>query len=527
MRWRRARTWLDLDTNVHRSLTALLIVFILIGLILVGAGSPTDGVPPSPSVLFATNTTVSTLTPNPSPSGRGEETNTATEGIIATWTKTRDPELTESTSTISPFTATSSITLTSPSALTATATPTSTASASPATLSASASDLPKVTLNPTDGATPTGERFDLTPSPSPIGEGSETPSQPPPNTGEESSTPMATATPTPTPTVAAATTTSTPAAINSPTATTSPTEVALPSFAVPDEATLRWCLQLDMPRECLVVNDLIVRQRTPAYLPPDLHLKCLDNVEIRNHPDNVYSAFEFLYTSTAWVEGCTFARLDNTVLSCCADALAITYSAHITIRNVTAVYGVDSSCDVIGSNDVRFEATICADGLHHSTHLKGAHSMAFLSYQSSNVEMCNVLLANSNERLPRVVSSQVNFQYLTVFNPGTQYGGRVSSEYGPSRVNFANVTFIPGLDSKPDSNFVSLDETAYGGQVWIDNRSLVRASNRDKLSNVPLGTLPDCTPLPLEALGARGNVTDELIACIHRRDCRIIDSPPG
>ncbi len=143
------------------------------------------------------------------------------------------------------------------------------------------------------------------------------------------------------------------------------------------------------------------------------------------------------------------------------DALTIDgkkQSAHnIVLDHVSLAWALDENASTYGGNvrDVTFSHVIFAEGLYHSIHPDGPHSMGLLIGEGSqNITVQSSLFVSNNDRNPRQkAGSSLEFLNNVVHNWGGMSGahGANPSDTGKTNdvtlLNFGGNYYIPGPDS--------------------------------------------------------------------------------
>lgn len=330
--------------------------------------------------------------------------------------------------------------------------------------------------------------------------------------------PSPSASPSPTPTASASPTSS---ATFAPTDTDEPTPTQ--EFFVTTEDGYDACLRLDMPRTCTVKALIVITKRTPQ-MKPYLTLRFEGDGALTNHANWTGSVLYIEMAGYVTVSGALIYRTANTVLSCCADTVSITKSAHVTIENSTLLWGVDGTLDVSGSSDVTIRYSIVAESLRNATHLKGAHDKLTLVDNSYQVRYLNVVMVSAGERLPRVVNSgEVTVCGSVIYNHRS-HANYVSSV---SSVNYSGNWWRRGLDTPGDVYAVAIVGSALNGsRVYVDDLSIVRPADRTLISASPVFPLVACDDVSetFKKAGAPGRLhTARILECLAARSCRIVD----
>jgi pectate lyase len=135
---------------------------------------------------------------------------------------------------------------------------------------------------------------------------------------------------------------------------------------------------------------------------------------------------------------------------------------HVVIDHVSASWAVDENISLWGgAHDVTISNCIISEGLHHSNHPKGPHSMGMLiGDHSKNVAVLNNLFAHNNARNPRIKGdvTAVIVNNL-IYNPGKE-SVAIGSVAGPSLVALVGNKMLVGPDSNLKAAQINILDTA-------------------------------------------------------------------
>jgi large repetitive protein len=136
-------------------------------------------------------------------------------------------------------------------------------------------------------------------------------------------------------------------------------------------------------------------------------------------------------------------------------------ASNIVLDHCSAYWAIDEDIGMWNCHDVTVQWCILAEGLFHSKHEKGPHSMGILMGGELNDHMSfhHNLLASDNQRNPRVQAGVADVRNNLIYN----WGGHGAYYTGKTRVNMIGNVYIPGPDTAKTRKTiqVSPDVTLY------------------------------------------------------------------
>ena len=222
-------------------------------------------------------------------------------------------------------------------------------------------------------------------------------------------------------------------------------------------------------------------------------------------------------------------------------------SYNIVLDHCSAYWGIDENIGMWNSRDVTVEWCIIAEGLFHSGHDKGPHSMGILvgGDKTGNVSLHHNLLASNNQRNPRLQNGVCDVRNNIFFNWGSA-GGYIT---GNTQANFIANLYLPGPDTnrKKKTILISPEVQLYlkdtvqeeGSERSVDWDLVLVAKDAQATRPAAPFPVPPVTTLPLAKVyeevlanvGAvepiRDSVDERLIRGVKERKGKIIDTPPA
>ncbi len=149
------------------------------------------------------------------------------------------------------------------------------------------------------------------------------------------------------------------------------------------------------------------------------------------------------------------------------DSLQLLNATNVMLDHVSVSWGVDEDLGLGNSSNVTVQWSIISEGLYHSNHPKGPHSMGVLLYEDQNVSVHHNIFAHNQERNPRVkVVGIADIVNNLIYNSGTE-PVIIGDDFGHAQINFVGNTYRKGMNS-PSSNYtVRAVPVAGGGGIEV------------------------------------------------------------
>jgi pectate lyase len=153
-------------------------------------------------------------------------------------------------------------------------------------------------------------------------------------------------------------------------------------------------------------------------------------------------------------------------------------SHHIIIDHCSMSWGIDENVNLWdSSNHITLQWNIISEGLYHSIHPKGPHSMALLIGNESNkTSTHHNLLAHNNARNPLIIG-RTNHEFLNNVIYDWGYGGEFLENGEQVKVDIAGNYWKPRTSIVDTSEMplkVDFDSsTAFGSRLYIKNNMYV------------------------------------------------------
>jgi hypothetical protein len=123
---------------------------------------------------------------------------------------------------------------------------------------------------------------------------------------------------------------------------------------------------------------------------------------------------------------------------------------NVVLDHISASWAIDETISTFFAvRDITISNSIISEGLHHSRHPKGPHSMGLLlARRSHRVSIIGNLLAHHNERMPRI-QGELSAVVLNnaLYNAGGSCYASIGSEHGPTLLSMVGNVFINGPDT--------------------------------------------------------------------------------
>ncbi len=226
-------------------------------------------------------------------------------------------------------------------------------------------------------------------------------------------------------------------------------------------------------------------------------------------------------------------------------AFSIAHARNLVIDHCSAYWGIDETIGMYQGQDITIQWSIIAEGLFHSLHDKGPHSMGVLlgGDQTDRVSLHHCLIVSNNQRNPRLQNGVADVRNNLIYNWGSA-GGYFT---GKLQVNFVGNLYIPGPDSNrkkrpilisPEVEMYMGDNTMQDGSSDVRDWDLVQTGKGEasRKSAIPFPA-PAVTTISLskvyeEVLRDVGAVKPErsanderVIRGVRNRKGKIIDTP--
>jgi pectate lyase len=167
------------------------------------------------------------------------------------------------------------------------------------------------------------------------------------------------------------------------------------------------------------------------------------------------------------------------------DAVTVNHCNHFIFDHVSISWGIDGNQDKKYCSNYTFQWSILSEGLHNSTHEKGAHGMAgSFRKPESNTTIHHSIFASSRDRHPSLAGSQDDPHWIIDFRNNIVYnwsdGG--TANVGDAQINLINNIFRPGPESGAKLPIAMKAHTAYAAHGYMsgnifDERPELTADN--------------------------------------------------
>ncbi len=225
-------------------------------------------------------------------------------------------------------------------------------------------------------------------------------------------------------------------------------------------------------------------------------------------------------------------------------AFSLAYASNVLLDHCSAYWGIDENIGMYQVHDITVQWCILAEGLFHSKHDKGPHSMGALigGNATGRVSLHHCLFASNNQRNPRLQSGVVDVRNNVFYN----WGAAAGNFTGRTQVNFVGNLYLPGPDSNkkkplalsPEVELYLEDSALLDGAKRLVDWDLVQVAKdaAPRRSDKPFPA-PKVTTLPSDAAyeevlakagatsPARDAVDERVVAGVRQRTGRIIDTP--
>lgn len=245
------------------------------------------------------------------------------------------------------------------------------------------------------------------------------------------------------------------------------------------------------------------------------------------------------------------------------DALALNSVSNVVVDHCSVSWGVDEVLSITAfpeqkgnAHDITIQWCIVSEGLHRSTHHKGAHSKGLMvAYGPTRVTLHHNLIMHCNDRNP-YLPTEGEFPYIidvvnnVVYNWGAHAGIGYRKTNHNGRINFAGNYYIKGPNSRTRPCLTmgvnaqihargnigpvrtSLDQDEWKAIAWNPKggaRQGVRSERRFDAPKVETHSHADAYDLVLRRAGAisprRDAADTRLISEVKTRSGKIINHP--
>jgi uncharacterized protein DUF4082 len=166
------------------------------------------------------------------------------------------------------------------------------------------------------------------------------------------------------------------------------------------------------------------------------------------------------------------------------DAITVFRANNVIFDHVSASWGMDETVEIAQSKNITFQHSIISEGLYHSFHPKGVHSMGLVisNGNKDGVTIYQNLLAHNNWRNPLVSGKgntiAVDFTNNVVYDWG-EYSGHGSQP--KMKLNYINNYLIAGPSTTPRNlNTAMAEFKSYEGQFYIYQAGNYMDTDKDR-----------------------------------------------
>lgn len=155
------------------------------------------------------------------------------------------------------------------------------------------------------------------------------------------------------------------------------------------------------------------------------------------------------------------------------DGLCVVDAHRVIIDHCSVAWGVDEVLSVVGTSDaVSVQWCIIAEGLHHSVHKKGSHSMgSLLRSHGGTYSFHHCLYAHNNTRNPRPGDNYdkqegvlLDFRNNVIYDWGGTCGYGVNEKY---RMNYVGNYLKAGPSTSPETRKIIFNVGGPGNRVFF------------------------------------------------------------